>query len=535
MGRDMTVKLRSFMQEIEKRQLWIVILFFIIYLIIGLLLFNDYGVSWDEPRQRDWGNEYYDLITHKHPLENFWQGKFYGPFFQIILAFQENLLHLQDTRDIYLSFHLTTFFYFFISVIFFYLIAQKIFGKWKYSLLACAMLILSPRIFADSFYNPKDIPLLAIFIISTYTLLLLYEKPNYLTAVVHAVTSAAAVATRIIGVMVPAITIAILIFSLFARKGETKFKYVLVSLFYLACTSGFTVLFWPVLYFEPAVFIQSFQYMRDFPYEQLVLYRGGLYHCDEIYRDYLARWISMSTPIPYSLAFIVGSFVLLYRAIRNIFKANWIKDHIAYFLLLYWFFVPFCYVYAMRPCVYSGWRHFYFIYPAFILIAVTGIEFLYRAISKATSLNTSIRNGLRYLFTTLIFLFLINVLLYLVINHPFQFVYFNRLAGSSMNEIKQNYEMDYWDVAHRQALEYLLNHDDSPLIKIIDTTTGLKYNYQILTKEERDRLYFCYPSEDPDYLITEKDDPPEEYKDAPLFYAIEVGNARILSIYKLKP
>jgi hypothetical protein len=180
------------------------------------------------------------------------------------------------------------------------------------------MFILSPRIFADSFYNPKDIPLLVIFIISTYTLLLLYEKPNILTAAVHAATSAAAVATRIIGVMVPAITIAVLIFSLFARKRENKFKYVLISLFYLACTSGFTVLFWPVLYFEPAVFIQSFQYMRDFPYEQLVLYRGGLYHCDEIHREYLARWISMSTPIPYSLAFIVGTFVLLYRAVRKI-------------------------------------------------------------------------------------------------------------------------------------------------------------------------------------------------------------------------
>jgi hypothetical protein len=189
----------------------------------------------------------------------------------------------------------------------------------------------------------------------------------------------------------------------------------------------------------------------------------------------------------------------------------------------------------MRPCVYSGWRHFYFIYPAFILIAVAGIEFLYRTVSGNTRLNDHLRNGLKYLLTALIFLSLVNVMYFIVKNHPFQFVYFNRLAGRSMNEIKQNYEMDYWDVAHRQALEYLLNHDDSPLIKIIDTTTGLKYNHMILTIEERDRLYFCYPSEDPDYLITEKDEPPEEYEDAPLFYAIEVGNARILSIYKLKP
>ncbi len=531
----MPEKLRSFTREIEKRQVLIVILFFIIYFIIGMFLFTDYGVSWDEPRQRDWGNEYFNLITHKHPLENFWQGKFYGPFFQIILAFQENLFHLQDTRDIFLSFHFTTFLYFFISVIFFYLIAQKIFGKWKYSLLACAMLILSPRIFADSFYNPKDIPLLAIFIISTYTLLFLYEKPNYLTAIVHGTASAAAIATRVIGIMIPAITIVILIFSLFTRKDVSKFKIGLLGLIYLACTYGFTILFWPVLYFEPAILWQSFQYMRDFPYEQMVLYRGGLYHCDEIYRDYLARWISMSTPIPYTLVFIAGSILLFCRVLRNIFNPGWIKDHICYFLLLYWFFLPFAYVYAMRPCVYSGWRHFYFIYPAFILIAVAGIEFLYHAISKVAARNNRVRYSLSAFFTLLIFLSLVNVLLFIVNNHPDEFLYFNRLAGKSMNEIKQNYEMDYWDVAHRQALEYVLNHDDSPLIKIIDTTTGLKYNYMILTEEQRNRLYFCYPSEDPDYLITEKDDPPEEYKDALLFYAVEVGDARILSVYKLKP
>jgi hypothetical protein len=207
----------------------------------------------------------------------------------------------------------------------------------------------------------------------------------------------------------------------------------------------------------------------------------------------------------------------------------------AYFLLLYWFFVPFVYVYVMRPCVYNGGRHFYFIYPALILIAVAGIEFLYKLISDARSLQARIRDGVKYFFTAIIILSLVNVVLYVVNNHPFEFLYFNRLAGRSMEEIMQNYEMDYYHVAQRQALEYILNHDDSPLIKILDTGSGLKYNAQILPKIERERLYFCDPREDPDYLIAEGDVPPKEYKDAPLFYAIEVGNARIWSIYKLKP
>jgi hypothetical protein len=69
--------------------------------------------------------------------------------------------------------------------------------------------------------------------------------------------------------------------------------------------------------------------------------------------------------------------------------------------------------------------------------------------------------------------------------------------------------MDYWGVSYRKALEYIVQNDPSPLIKIVETTNSLKYNASLLKPEDRERLYFCYPSEEPNYLVIEGKPPSE--------------------------
>ena len=39
-------------------------------------------------------------------------------------------------------------------------------------------------------------------------------------------------------------------------------------------------------------------------------------------------------------------------------------------------------------------------------------------------------------------------------NHPFQYVYFNFLAGKNFNE---KFEMDYYGVSNKNALEYIID------------------------------------------------------------------------------
>jgi hypothetical protein len=67
-------------------------------------------------------------------------------------------------------------------------------------------LLLSPRIFADAFYNSKDIPFLAAYTICLFSLLWFLDKPNFGRAALHGVFTAAMLAIRLPGLIMPALT-----------------------------------------------------------------------------------------------------------------------------------------------------------------------------------------------------------------------------------------------------------------------------------------------------------------------------------------
>jgi hypothetical protein len=125
---------------------------------------------------------------------------------------------------------------------------------------------------------------------------------------------------------------------------------------------------------------------------------------------------------------------------------------------------------------------------------------------------------------------------YAMINiHPFENVYFNRLAGKDMQEIKNRFELDYWGLSYRQALEYILKTDSD---KIIPVSAGLnnwpliRNNLNILPPKDRKRFKEV-PLQDAKYFITNYLQHPYEYP-LPEFASIKVGNAKILGIYRLK-
>ncbi|GAJ22942.1 unnamed protein product, partial [marine sediment metagenome] len=62
-------------------------------------------------------------------------------------------------------------------------------------------------------------------------------------------------------------------------------------------------------------------------------------------------------------------------------------------------------------------------------------------------------------------------------NHPHQNVYFNFFAGKN---IKERFELDYWGLSYKQALEYVLENDSSEIINIQVSQHPGVYNQFIL-------------------------------------------------------
>ena len=196
--------------------------FFGLALIVGILAFDDYGISWDEPFQRDYGRAVYDYVAHGDMRMLEGPNRYYGPVFEMMLLGIERGLGLEDSRDIYLMRHLVGFLLFFVASIFFFKLAKRLFGDWRIALLGSVLFVTSPRIFAHAFFNPKDIPLMAFFTIGGFTLVDFLDHMTIRRALVHAVVCAVLIDIRIVGAMLAVLTVVFALAEPVRAKAATR-------------------------------------------------------------------------------------------------------------------------------------------------------------------------------------------------------------------------------------------------------------------------------------------------------------------------
>jgi hypothetical protein len=120
---------------------------------------------------------------------------------------------------------------------------------------------------------------------------------------------------------------------------------------------------------------------------------------------------------------------------------------------------------------------------------------------------------------------------FMVQNHPFEHLYFNRFAGKDMKEIKQRFELDYWGLSYRKTLEYIVRTDSSPRIRIFPLTYPGRLNAIMLPPRDRARIDLVFSPADADYVTTSYRYHPQDYPQAQEVYSVKVGNASIASVF----
>ena len=120
--------------------------------------------------------------------------------------------------------------------------------------------------------------------------------------------------------------------------------------------------------------------------------------------------------------------------------------------------------------------------------------------------------------------------------HPLQNVYFNHLLGSNW---KSKFDVDYWGLSNRQAIEYILEIDDKKNIQIIDGAYNfLSLTPSILNESQSKRRAFTSDPDLADYLITTYRLNKTDHAAMPSNWQLEkhiyAGNEIISSIYKAK-
>ena len=503
--------------------------FFTAYLLLGLAVFRDYGISWDEIPTRQFGIM---NVTHQVPdiaaldAQRAEKGPAYerfGPLFEIILVRAETFMFHADVRTVFYMRHLATFLLFFLGVVFFHRLCGERFGGWL-ALVGCLGLVLSPQLFSHSFYNVKDVAFLTMFVGTMLTLRSVIDAPDRSRMIYHVTNTVILLGTRVLGVFAMLLTGA----AAFAKRPSLR------TLLYLLGYGLVVALLLPLVW--PVLWIDYVNIVRDAvlgtttnPYYKSDLFRGQQLSASHLPWDYVPTWIMITTPIPILLLFVAGSGVslagLARRPMEYLRGAR--QDDL---VVLAWFFMPVVGCMVLRPIMYDAWRHLFFVYPALVYIALLGLEaIMERAVRQAGEP----RRGTMYATAAaLLVLSIAPAAIFMIRNHPFEHVYFNRLAGADMKAVKQRYELDYWGLSYRKLLEYIVRTDSSSHIRIFTTTYPGRVNVAMLPRADRNRVDLVASDADADYVITNYRFHPQDYGYTNEVYSVRVGNASIASVFR---
>lgn len=516
----------------------VVILFFVLFFAYGVISFRDYGVSTDEWIERDstlinykrmfpWVMKYKTDTVDFEGLADLseWKDRYYGVSLQIPAVIGENLFGFElNYRRIYQMKHLYSFSLFFAATIFFYFLAKELMKKDYWALLATAMLILSPRLLVESFYNMKDLYFVSIFIINLFFAVKFMQKPGWKWMIFLGISTGFCVNTRIVGGVLIALS---LLFTFIRSIRQKTWKKQLPFMVGAGVISlGMYILVTPITWTNTVQEIlnvmKTFSNYVKWPYD--FLYLGESVNALELPWHYLFVWIGITVPLAYLALFAFGLVTQAGQGILRINKKQGLEvDFWAELIMILLVVIPFLYVIVKRPVLYTGWRHFYFIYPIMILFAAMGIKRIWEYLIH--------RKVIRYVLMGAFGVYLLSIGGWLLRNHPHEYMYFNRIGRTIAAE---NVERDYWALSAYDCLLYIIETDPRPEIKVYMEMT---YSDFMLPPEHRQRLVAVQTPEEADYVIEGYRDDREsvdyyrwnQYKE---LYRVEVDGIKAQSVFR---
>ncbi len=505
-------------------------LVFSLYLALGLTIYSQYGLGWDEPQSRKNGLMAYDYVTGANSELLGYVDRDYGTALELPLVMAERLFHCNSPQSIYLLRHLLTFLFFFAGVLAFYALARRRFSP-GLALGGVGLLISSPRIFADSFYNTKDIGLLGAMVIAVLTLDRFLAAPTWRRAALHALACAFAIDLRMPGVILIPLTILFWLLDtrLIPAKREARWRSLRLLGLFLLLTVLFIALLWPYLWSDVfGHFVESYRNLSHFArWDDTVLYLGREVHAHELPWHYPLVWIAITTPLAYLTLALVGVGRTVFRLVHRLpDRYQAIRFEL---IAMAWFLIPLAAVVLGRAVLYDGWRQLYFIYPALVLLALSGIEALWLLGARLAGRK---RITLAVAAGGLLLSNIATVTYFLIRHHPYQNLYFNPLAGD-MQQVKARFDMDYWGLTFREGLEYIARTDPAQEIPVFFAYGG-KDTIDILSPSDRARFRPLGEVQGAKYILTNYRWASEDY-DAVLnkIYEITIGGTAVMAVYQL--
>lgn len=492
--------------------------FFILFFVGGLTILSSYGISSDEATERETSLRQYQFAVSKifsvitdQPVshfeeshvwyQNYLQGsrdRNYGTFLQWPTLVIEHITGFTlEPTEIYTLRHIFNFTYFFIALVcFFALLNERFKNRWL-AFLGVIIVILTPRFFAESFYNNKDILLASTYIIAIYFGNRFWKNKTLLNCLLASVTSSIAMNTRVVAILVPISFLSLMLTDFVrvnwknTRSQPTHLSILIWTLLFSVFTFLLFIFTHPTswgreLNFLPEVFKFFSQYSD---WTGKTLYFGSFVPYNEIPWHYTLGYFIATTPIVYVALIFVSILTLIYQYIRIFVKQR--NEFISQLLSLdiamvgFWL-APLVAVIIFESVLYSSWRHMYFIY----FPLVYSIVWLFHLAQKS-------KNLYRILLSILLVSFCVTGF-WMVQNHPYQFAYFSPLFRTKAAE---NFERDYWHLTAQPMMREILELENGSVekIKIWQNDPLVLHIRAMADQAERERFEFVPTQSAADY------------------------------------
>ena len=509
-----------------------------LFLIAGLAVVGDYSALASPAGQRNDATDTLNYVLHGDPtlLRN--HDRFYGVVFELpqllltdLFLLMERALGLEAPRHVYLINNILTHLFFLIGGFCCYLLALRLSGDRLIALLVMLLFLLSPRLYAHSFFNSKD-PVFA----STFVMALLFASRAFDKDSLGAyrqcgMATGLLVNLRIMGVVLVAVVLVFRAWAWFRAEGAAARRRAATTTGAFALW-GSLVLFisLPYLWGDPVGRLAEYwlvlveHHPAIHPNE---LFRGELFSSTALPWDYVLHWFAISQP-PVTLLLGLLGLGTLGLAAGGVFRrgasATWGSAELRFGVLLAACFVlPIAAFVLLRPGTRDGWRHFYFLHGPFCLLATFALMGL-RQLS-ARGLRRGLLGGAAGALTAA---GLGAAALEMTQIHPNQHLYFNFLVDRKTPEwLREQYEMDYWNLMLRQGYEHILQQEPASTINMKAPVQHMN----ILPLAARNRFTYD-PSRDPDFRLSRGVRRKDLDKDPflPVLHRIKVYNNTILTV-----
>lgn len=504
-----------------------------------VLLHDDYGVTWDEGNQAEYGERALEYFTtggrSTRALELEIQAR-YGPVYEMIPAL------LYETLDLpkYRTRHLFTGLVALLALPALWLLGRQF--RWPLvAPLAVAALLASPRFVGHAFVNSKDIP----FAVGVVWLMLasvrLFGGGDLRWRHVAGVTLALGAALWARPGAFPLLLVWLGVAAMVGLwieapgtlRGRSERATRTAAVLLAVVTAGWALLVlpWPAAHEDVIGHpLSAMTTSLAFPVEIPVLFGGRSYPSGDLPWRYAFVMLAITVP-PGLLALAVLGGV---RAVVDTANDRPGRHRVASALLLAWLVVPLALVALLRPRLYDGIRHLLFLLPGLALAAGIGGSWLVGLVAGQRARAVTLGAVLVMIFASLPAMAKL---------HPYEMTYYNTFVGGTGGAYGR-FETDYWVSSYGEAIQWI-NRKVGPGGRVRVLVAGTPHlraaaeyaagpGTEILL--ERDLTTDTVPAAPTDYyLATTRYGLHRKYPEAPIVHTVGRDGAIFSVVKKLHP